>query len=123
MRRCRSDADILIAMAALEEARSGRRIVSWGDNTDLLVISLHHIELLSLGSVHICIMYRPSSVTCIDVYRLAQLIEGKLRDMILALHAISGCDTTSALYGMGRQSYVNYTSSMRRRLTDCRKQE
>ena len=52
MRRCRSDADILIAMAALEEARSGRRIVSWGDDTDLLVISLHHIELLSLGSVH-----------------------------------------------------------------------
>ena len=55
-----------------------------------------------LLAVYICNMYRPSSDTCIDVSRLAQLMEGKLRDVILALHAMSGCDTTAALYGIGK---------------------
>ena len=97
--KCRCDADISIATAALGEAQSGRNVVLWGDDTDLLVLLLHGITLPPSGKVY---MYRPSSDTCIDVSKLAQSMDANLRDVILAVHAISGCDTTSAFYGIGK---------------------
>ena len=97
---CQSDADVSIATAAVELSQNGDTVFLWGDDTDLLILLLHHIEQSSLAGT--IFMYRPSSDSCINVSKMASTMSTEMKQIILAIHAISGCDTVPALFGIGK---------------------
>ena len=47
-------------------------------------------------------MFRPSSTSCIDIQLVIEQFPGHFLDNILAIHALSGCDTVSSLAGIGK---------------------
>lgn len=72
-----------------------------GDGTDLLVLlvslskSSTKILFIKPGKVH-----NPNKIY--DIRKLTSNL-GHLRQHLLFLHAVTGCDTTSALYGKGKR--------------------
>ena len=47
-------------------------------------------------------MFRPSSETCIDIQAVLKYHPIHLIKNILSIHALSGCDTVSSLFGVGK---------------------
>ena len=47
-------------------------------------------------------MYRPSSTICIDIQLVIEQFPDHFLENILAMHALSGCDTVSSLAGIGK---------------------
>ena len=47
-------------------------------------------------------MHRPSSTSCIDIQLVIEQFPDHFLDNILAIHALSGCDTVSSLGGIGK---------------------
>ena len=75
-----------------------------GDDTDLLVLALH---VCNTSDIHqkILIM-RPSSDSFIDTQTILKSHPKQVIDNILPIHALSGCDTVSALFGIGKTKLV-----------------
>ena len=46
-------------------------------------------------------MFRPSSDTCVDVTKMASDMDSTIKE-IIAVHAISGCDTVPSLSSIGK---------------------
>lgn len=98
--RCLMDAYVRIVSTVIDSAKVGEDVLLWRDDTDLLVLLLHHISITrNCGSVS---MYRPSSNTCIFVSDLVSKMDNTILQTILPLHALSGCDTASSLHGIGK---------------------
>jgi len=96
------DADVLIVQTAVASAHT-KDTVLIGDDTDLLILLLHHVEM----DAHELFMApepkqstKKKRVWCIKQSR--ELLGPKLCDHLLFVHAISGCDTTSRLFGLGK---------------------
>ena len=96
------DADLLIVKTAVESARTNTTFLV-GDDTDLLVLLCYH------ASKHGCDLYfrrepkanaRGTSVW--HVKRVKDQLGRVVCTNLLFLHAITGCDTTSRLYGVGK---------------------
>ena len=96
------DADTMIVSCALQFAGQGNDVIVVADDTDLLVLLIHH--------------WNPSMA---DVYFQsdAQKKMWKIHDVIvevgdvvqahlLFVHAWSGCDTTSATFGQGKTALL-----------------
>ena len=96
------DADVLIARIAVASARI-RDTVLIGDDTDLLVLLLHHAEM-DRHDVFFDPKPRQTSmknrVWCIKQSR--QLLGPEVCNNILFIHAILGCDTNSHPFGLGK---------------------
>lgn len=96
------DADMLIVNTAIEEAERNENVVVVGQDIDLLVL------LLGLTPLHKNIFMLKEGQGSVNkrLYSTRSLLEGNVvencRESILFLHAISGCDTTSAFYGKGK---------------------
>ena len=70
------------------------------DDTDILALAVHYLEELNPPkNVH---MSRTSSNTYADLKTVQNSISKPVRSQILSIHAISGCDTVSQLYGIGK---------------------
>lgn len=100
------DADADIVRTALSKSPSFHQVFIIGEDVDLLVL----LNGLSSGETNVyfqkgsrdgsaCIQYTASSFKCGEM----QVPRG----MILFLHAISGCDTTSALFWQGKMKWCN----------------
>ena len=95
-----ADADLLIVTTAMEEVMTCNTTVV-GDDTDLLVLLLHYVHTIGCN-IYDLALYRPSSDTCIDVKKLHERMPTHVVDSILTIHAASGCDTVSAIFGIGK---------------------
>jgi len=112
------DADTLLVHTALQCARQQRPVVVVANDTDVLVLLIYHI--------HVCA--EPDSIS--DVYMLSEVTSRKIQPKMLipvqrvvealgpsvalvlpAIHALTGCDCTSALFGQGKRRAL-------KRLTD-----
>ena len=95
--QARSDADSMIISSALNV--SDKLAVVVGTDTDLLVALIARAPKDS--QLH---MLRPSSnnTTVFDIKSLQSAV-GECKDSLLFLHAVTGCDTTSALYNQGKK--------------------
>ena len=51
-------------------------------------------------------MYRPSSDTVIDIGHVIESLPDHIIRNLLAIHASSGCDTVSSLFGMGKLKVI-----------------
>lgn len=96
------DADMLIVQTAIQEAERNQNVVVVGQDIDLLVLLLGLAPL----SKNIFMLKESQGTVKKRVYSTRSLIGGNVvencRESILFLHAISGCDTTSAFYGKGK---------------------
>ena len=98
------DADVMICQAALELAEEGKSVVVSGQDTDLLIVLLHHWR------VGMKLYFRTTQKndakrrTWWSVGQIAQKLED-VKDYILFAHIWGGCDTTSATYQQGEQHY------------------
>lgn len=95
------DADTDIVREALQRCRGGRTVTIVGDDTDLLVIlaatatTSDNIFILKPG-----VGTKPSKV--INCQTMLQHLGG-VRYLVPFVHAMTGCDTTSALYRKGKR--------------------
>ncbi|XP_068675446.1 uncharacterized protein [Montipora foliosa] len=96
------DADLLIVKTAVESARTSTTVLV-GDDTDLLVLLCYHASNDGYD-----LYFRPepkANARGARVWHMKkvkdQLGEEVCRDLLF-LHAITGCDTISRLYGVGK---------------------
>ena len=98
----KGDADVLIVQTAVQSSKSVTTVLV-GDDTDLLVLLLHHVDTNANA-----LYFRPEPKQKSKKKRLwnNQSSRKKLGPAIcsrlLFVHAILGCDTTSRLYGIGK---------------------
>ena len=96
------DADDLIVLTAAASARH-KETVLIGDDTDLLVLLIHHAEI---DTHELFLKSKPkkaaqqNKIWCI--LQCKQLLGQDVCDNILFIHAILGCDVTSRLFGLGK---------------------
>ena len=79
-----------------------------GDDTDLLVLAVHFIEEMS--PPRNMFMFRQSSNTYVDLKCVVTSIPKQIRVHILAIHSLSGCDTVSQLFGVGKDRLYKWLS-------------
>lgn len=92
------DADYDIAIHACTLALT-TQVVVIADDTDVLILLQHHFS----PSEHKTI-YMQTSTKLIDIAMLQKCLDPDLSRSLLFIHALSGCDTTSRPYGLGKTS-------------------
>jgi hypothetical protein len=105
------DADTLIVKKSLDLAREKVPVVTVANDTDVLLLLLYHFEE-SLADVFLRSDTNsgPSATTSIRSVRSA--IGDVAAQQLLVIHAIGGCDTTSAIYGHSKVTiYKKLTKS------------
>ena len=95
------DADLEIVMKSVEKVMNGN-VILVGDDTDLLVLLIHHFKTVMNNTNHAMYMYRPSSKTFVDVRLVIVKWPAEVTEQILFIHAASGCDTVSSMAGIGK---------------------
>ena len=107
-----NDTDTLIVEKALEFAASGVPVTVVANDTDILVLLVYHFHH---GMADICmrseVSKRGSSGSeLIQIRSLCDAIGQVACQQILVVHAISGCDTTSSLFGQGKSGVWKKTN-------------
>jgi hypothetical protein len=99
-----NDADTLIVTTAIHQLKTSN-VTLYGDDTDLLALLLHKSEEI-LTTSHTLVMQ--SKVSRWEIKPLIAKLQGRpYLKRILALHALSGCDTTSRIFGKGKEKFMN----------------
>ena len=94
------DADVQIVSKALQLAEK-KNTVLVGDDTDLLVLLLHHCK--STKKIYFAPEPKKNSKSRVwDIKQVKSDLGTFLCQYILFAHAISGSDTTSRLFGLGK---------------------
>ena len=114
--RCQADADVTIAQTVFTEALKGKSVRLWGDDTDLMVILLHQIHQQSLTTdpcTSKIYMYRPSTRTTVDLMSLSNTAPTRVLRLITVVHAMSGCDTVSRIFCIGKTKLIKLLEDSR----------
>ena len=99
------DADYTIAISACKRYPA-RPVTVVTEDTDVLVLLLHHYDAdneplyMKMAKQNICISVLKSG------------LDSKLCESLLVIHSISGCDTTSRPYGIGKATAVSKSLKM-----------
>ena len=115
------DADVEIAKAAINMSAS-RTTTLIGEDTDLLVLLLHHVVVSKCSG-----LYFRSDKAKLNVYNikvLKQVLGGAVCNDLLFVHAFTGCDSVSRIFGIGKQSVFQLiinTSKKEKVIKDCSK--
>ena len=108
----KGDADVLIVLKALELANT-KDTVLIGDDTDLLVLLLS--KDMPQSSKNIFFAPAPKKIHSKNRIRDIKQVKVDLGSFIcqhlLFMHALSGCDTTSRLYGIGKGTILKKLKS------------
>lgn len=99
----KGDADRLLVTTALGYSEQGNRVVLVGNDADLLVMLLVTVEEEHSG---LCMCFPGSGKSPERIYNILQ-IQASIapqQQHLLFLHAITGCDTTSAVFKHGKRS-------------------
>lgn len=105
VREAIADADTMIIQTAIEVSQN-RNVVVVGTDTDLLIL------LIQLSQPNNCLyLFKPGSGTHPNkVYNISHVQQSLPTDFcsnLFFLHAMTGCDTTSALYRQGKKKAFN----------------
>jgi hypothetical protein len=107
------DADTLIVETAVK-ASAERPVTVVATDTDVLIMLVYHMP----KCVHdICMQSESSSkqgttVTITSISRLYGRLGDTIAQQLLFIHAVSGCDTTSSMFGLGKAT--SYQKIVRR---------
>ena len=99
------DAELLVVTTAIEYYQQPNIIVTvHGNDTDLLVLLVHYFGA-STSDRKLLLKTKTASW---DIGKLVLAINNEVfHPRFLALHALSGCDTTSRTYGKGKDKFYN----------------
>ena len=97
------DADVEIVGKAIDLVKI-RSVLLYGDDTDLFVLALHHLRQIVLKNKFY--MFRPMSSSYIDIECVSKSNSDSIIKNILPIHALSGCDTVSQVFGVGKTKLV-----------------
>lgn len=102
------DADYDIVNVALQMATENKEVVVVGTDTDLLVmlVALAHPE----KKLYFCKPKSGQNNTMYNVRRLVQDLND-IRDCLPFAHAMTGCDTTSSFFGLGKLKGIDMLKS------------
>ena len=102
VKQAQADADALIVSTALSLAESGKPVVVVGTDTDLLVM----LVAQATTDMDLYMLCCRNPLTVYRVHDIQKSI-GCTSKHLMALHAITGCDTVSALYRQGKRKAFN----------------
>ena len=106
------DADLLIVKTAVESARTSTTVLV-GDDTDLLVLLCYHA---SEDGYDLYLRPEPkANARGARVWHMKKVKEQLGKEVcrnLLFLHAITGCDTTSRLYGVGKATALKKSENV-----------
>jgi hypothetical protein len=95
------DADYDIVMSACRLAETETSVTIVCDDTDILVLILYYINPCTQQII------MKTALNMIDVGTMKQEIGPILSSMILFVHALTGCDTVSKPFGLGKMTAVS----------------
>ena len=93
-----NDADVMIVEQALDLLKNNNVCVI-ADDTDVFVLLLSKVSKLALYGIY---LKQPKAERLLNISSIVGLIQEEKLKQILLLHAMSGCDTTSFLFGVGK---------------------
>lgn len=101
VKQAQEDADLLIVNTALSKAKELEKVVIVGEDIDLLVL------MTALGQSFSNLFYlKPGRGSAGDLFFSTKSFKFD-PGSILFIHAFSGCDTTSAIFGQGKIKLCN----------------
>lgn len=98
-----SDADVMIVQTAITQSATNEVVVI-GEDTDLLILLLYHADP-EKHNVYLKSEQKQTSVKKVkiwDILKAKSNLGGKTCTLLPAIHAFSGCDTTSRMFGIGK---------------------
>jgi hypothetical protein len=100
-----NDADTLIVSCALNIVSSGRSVTVVATDIDVLVLLLYHYNN-DMQPIHLHSETTKNRVPTVRItsIRQAAMALGQSCKKLLVAHAVSGCDTVSSLFGLGKVS-------------------
>lgn len=99
-----SDADYLIVVTATQySSNSEDWVILVGQDTDLMVLLVEHCKKENLFMLRPGLAGKSDKLT--NISQLQSILGETVVKNILFLHAISGCDTTSAFYKKGKKQH------------------
>ena len=101
----KGDADVEIVKAAVSMS-SNKSTSVIGEDTDLLVLLLHHASTSDENKLYFY-SDKGSPATVYDIKVMKKLLGYDVCSSLLFLHAFTGCDTTSAVFGIGKKSALH----------------
>lgn len=99
------DADTLVVKTALQLALSGSTVTVVANDTDILVMLVYHYQAVMADIFVQSEVASRKSQPCrtISVAQVRRSVGDKAASTLLTVHALSGCDTTSAVYGHSKR--------------------
>lgn len=98
------DADLMIVETAIDQSRTDSKVAIVSEDTDVLVL----LTALSPREKEIYFIKPKRGKTVVKLYSSRSLDHSPaVKSNILFIHAMSGCDTTSAFYKKGKTKLVN----------------
>ena len=93
------DADTVIVKKALELTLTQHTVIVIADDTDILILLIHHAS----PSANLFLQTKQNAISI----KMAKAVLGReMSECLLFAHAMSGCDTTSALFGIGKIKHM-----------------
>ena len=97
------DADVEIVKSAVASSlHSSTTLI--GEDTDLLVLLLHHVQPSGGHQLYFRSDKLAKTVKVHDIRSIREIMGTDNCKFLLFLHALTGCDTTSRIFGIGKQS-------------------
>ena len=101
---CRGDADAMIVKEALDSG-TGANVVVVADDTDVAIMLLYHWKDTKEHQFDIFLLQQ--SIGKYWSIKHASMKVEDVKEHLLFVHAWSGCDSTSAIFGKGKPSFLN----------------
>ena len=98
-----NDADVLIVQTALTQSATNEVVVI-GEDTDLLILLLYHAAP-EKNNIYLKSEQKQTvmkKVKIWDILKAKSNLGGRICTLLPAIHAFSGCDTTSRMFGIGK---------------------
>lgn len=100
------EADTRVFLHVLSAIQNGcKRIIIRASDTDIVVIALYLFEQLATEGLEE--LFIKSKDYFIPVHDVEKVFSDQEKAMLPLLHAFSGCDTTSFVFGKGKRAFIN----------------
>ena len=109
-----NNADTAIVFHALTCAKSGKTTTVVADDTDILVLLMYHYCKETMADIYIRSEATKRRKAGLQIYNIRTALEDndtKLVRNLLFVHAWSGCDSTSGIFGHSKGSIVKLIKS------------
>ena len=97
------DADVDIVKAAVDVSLLHTTTLI-GEDTDLLVLLLYYVQGDRAFISNQTKSKADGSFKVYDINNLTEVLEHDMCSQLMFIHAVTGCDTTSQIFGVGRKT-------------------